>query len=198
MHAVMPVLLPDVASFRKRNGGDQWDEMWEGVLHMCPMPTPDHQDLGRSTLIYVSLFWANPIRAKVFYEANLASVGGWPKDYRIPDLLLLRHENFHVRKRKCFEGPVDGVVEFHSPGDEAYEKLEFYAKLGVGEVWIIHRDTKVPEIYLLKNGGYVKQRATGGWVRSPLTGLEMKKGKPGKLAIRKIGDDATRADLPEY
>lgn len=43
MKAVMPSALPDVLAFRKRTGADRWDEMWEGVLHMPPVPTPEHQ-----------------------------------------------------------------------------------------------------------------------------------------------------------
>jgi len=33
--------------------------------------------------------WVRPGRAKVYHNANLAPPGGWPDDYRIPDLLLL-------------------------------------------------------------------------------------------------------------
>ena len=38
MKAVMSSLLPDIQAMRKRTGADRWDEMWEGVLHMPPMP----------------------------------------------------------------------------------------------------------------------------------------------------------------
>jgi hypothetical protein len=33
MRAIMPVVLPDVLSWRKRRGLDRWDEMWDGELH---------------------------------------------------------------------------------------------------------------------------------------------------------------------
>jgi Uma2 family endonuclease len=135
----------------------------------------------------------------VHIQINLATPGGWP-DYnsRIPDQLLVSPERFAIDCNEYFEGAPDAVVEIHSPGDEAYGKLRFYAELGGPEVWIIHRDTKVPEIYLLRKGRYRKQRANGsGWVRSPGTGVEVRAGKPGKLAVRMNGDEATRADLPE-
>jgi len=48
MKAVMSSLLPDIQAMRKRSGADRWDEMWEGVLHMPPMPNRDHQDLEGS------------------------------------------------------------------------------------------------------------------------------------------------------
>src|SRR5262245_47798647 len=185
MKAVMPVVYPEILESRKRTGADQWDEMWEGVLHMPPMPTNRHQELGSHLEGYVRFNWARRRKAKVFREVNLASVGGWNEDYRVPDLLVLTPERFHIDKDEYFEGWPDGLVEIHSPGDEAYEKLEFYRNLGVPEVWIIHRDTKEPEIYLLKRRSYKKQKPSAdGWVRSPLTGLEMRSNKRGKLSIR--------------
>jgi Uma2 family endonuclease len=139
MKAVMPVALPDVLAFRKRPGADRFDEMWEGVLHMVPAPTPAHQDLAGELQTYLKVHWARPRKAKVYHEVNLAPVGGWPNSYRIPDLLLLTPERFGITREQHFEGAPDAVVEFHSPGDEAYEKLPFYAKLGVPEVWYIQR-----------------------------------------------------------
>lgn len=199
MKAVMPVVYPEILESRKRTGADRWDEVWDGVLHMPPMPTNRHQGFEGELEDYVRGWWARPRKAKVFHQVNLASVGGWPdKDYRIPDLLFLTPERFHIDKDEHFEGWPDGVVEIHGPGDEAYEKLEFYRDLGVPEVWIIHRDTKEPEIYLLKRKTYKKQKPTAdGWVRSPLTRLEMRSNKRGKLCIRRVGDDGSRAELPE-
>jgi Uma2 family endonuclease len=198
MKAVMPSVPPEFVEQRRRSPAGQWDEMWEGVLHMAPMPHTDHQDLAGDLQTYLKLHWARPRRAKVYHEVNLAPVGGWPDDYRIPDLLLLSRARFSINRGRYFEGAPDAVVEIHSPGDEAYEKLPFYQKLGVPEVWIIHRQTKAVEVHVLKRGRYRKQRPlAGGWLRSPGTGLELMAGKPGKLAVREAGDDNTREDLPE-
>ena len=43
MRAVIPEVPPDILAWRKRTGSDMWDEMWEGVLHMAPMPNREHQ-----------------------------------------------------------------------------------------------------------------------------------------------------------
>lgn len=199
MKAVMPVALPDVLAWRKRRGLDLWDEVWDGVLHMPPMPNRAHQDLAGVLYNYLSVHWARPRRAKIFPPINLAAPGGWPdKNYRIPDLVLLTPERFDIDHNEYFEGAPDVVVEIRSPGDETYDKFPFYADLGVPEVWVIDRDTKEPEIHWLKRGRYrlVKPRADG-WVRSTATGVEMKPGKSGKLAVRMAGDDATREELPE-
>ena len=42
MRAVVHVPDEELAERRAR-GLDHWDEMWEGVLHMTPAPTVDHQ-----------------------------------------------------------------------------------------------------------------------------------------------------------
>jgi Uma2 family endonuclease len=197
MKAVMPVLLPDILAFRKKTGADRFDEMWEGVLHMVPAPSPAHQDLAGQLQFYLQMHWARPRQGKVYHEVNLAPPGGWSDNYRIPDLLLLSRERFDIIREHHFEGAPDAVVEFYSPGDETYEKLGFYTKLGVPEVWIIHRDTREPEIHVLKKKKFHKQRAgRDGWVRSPGIGVEMA-AQAGKLAIRLTGDESSRADLPE-
>jgi Uma2 family endonuclease len=133
----------------------------------------------------------------VYHQINVASIGGWPNDYRIPDLVLLLPERFAIDRNEYFEGAPSAVVEIHSPDDERYEKLPFYARLGVPEVWVIHRDSKEPEIHVLKRRKYRLVKATGGWLRGPETGVELAHSKGGKLAVRLAGDDQTRQDLPE-
>jgi Uma2 family endonuclease len=197
MKGVMPIVPPDVLAHRKLTGADQWDEMWEGVLHMPPPPNLDHQDLEGALEAYLRFRWAAGCGGKVYHQAAVAPIDGWPKNYRVPDLVLLLPRRFAIDRKEYFEGAPDVVVEIHSPGDEAYEKLPFYAKLGVPEVWIIHRDAKTPEIHVLRRGRYKRQAARAdGWLRSPGTGVELRVGRPGKLAVRLAGDDATRQELP--
>ena len=197
MRGVMSSVPEHILEWRKRTGADRWDEMWKGVLHLMPSPENEHQELQGSLESFLRWHWARPSGAKIVPTPNLTPPGGWPDDYRIPDLLLLTRERFFLRKKKYFEGAVDAVIEIHSPDDETYDKLSFYEDLGVPEAWIIHRDTKEPEIYLLKRERYRKQRPVGGWVRSSLTGTELRSSGAGKLVIRRVGDDATRAELPE-
>jgi Uma2 family endonuclease len=198
MKGVMPSILPEILAWRKKTGADRYDEMWEGVLHMPPMPSRSHQDLEWSLETYLRICWARPREAKVYHQINLATIGGWPNNYRIPDLLLLMPERFAIDRDEYFEGAPNVVIELRSPGDETYEKFPFYAELGVPEIWVIHRDTREPEIHFLKRKRYKKQLPrSSGWLRSRETGVELRKGSSGKLAIRIAGDDATRQDLPE-
>lgn len=198
MRAVMPEVPPEILAWRKRTGADMWDEMWEGVLHMAPVPNRHHQDLEGSMETYLRLRWARPRGNRVYHAINVASPGGWPNNYRISDLVLLTPERFGIDRNEYFEGAPAVVVEIRSPGDESYEKLDFYARLGAPEVWIIDRDSKAPEVYVLRGGRYVQKAAgTEGWVLSDVTGIELRVGRPGKLAMRLAGDDSTREDLPE-
>ena len=124
MRAVMPEVPPDILAWRKRTGADRWDEMWEGVLHMALLPNREHQDLEWAMEHYVRRHWAQPRRAKVYHNINLAAPGGWPNNYRIPDLLLLTLERFAIDRNEYFEGAPAVVVEIRSPGDESvYEEL---------------------------------------------------------------------------
>ena len=197
MKVVMPIALADVMDWRKRTRADRWDEMWEGVLHMPPPPNLEHQDFEWSLETYLRQHWAAGRGAKVYHQAAVSPIDGWPNNYRVPDLVLLLPQRFAIDRRQYLEGAPDVAVEIHSPGDESYEKLPFYAQLGVPEVWIIRRDTKTPEIHVLKRGRYKKQAARAdGWLRSPGTGVELCVGRPGKLAVRLAGDDASRQELP--
>ena len=198
MKSVMLDTPSYVLDWRKSTGADHWDEMWDGVLHMPPPPNVGHQDLEGALEAYLRRHWAPASGGKVYHQvAVAASAVGWTENYRVPDLVLLLPDCLAVNRGQYLEGPPDVAVEIHSPGDETYEKFPFYAALGAPEVWIIHRDTKAPEIHVLKRGRYKKLAARAdGWLRSPGTGTELRVGRPGNLAVRLAGDEASRQELP--
>jgi Uma2 family endonuclease len=202
MRAVIPVLDPQILEQRKRFGVDQYDEMWDGELHMPPSPDYWHQSFEGELATYLRIHWGHPNKAQVLQQMNLARVRAgqeWRQDYRIPDILLVTPERMQINHVSHFEGAPDMLVEIHSPGDEAHEKLPFYRELTVPEVWIIHRDTKKVEPYLLRQGEYeLSEPDADGWVRSPAAGMEMRPTGTGKLAIQLIGKADTAADLPLY
>jgi hypothetical protein len=71
--------------------------------------------------------------------------------------------------------PILNTLDISSPNDESYEKLPFYAELGSLETWIIDRDTKRPEVFLLEVSGYRKQIPdANGWIRSQVVPVAMK------------------------
>ncbi|MBN1421999.1 MAG: Uma2 family endonuclease [Planctomycetes bacterium] len=198
MKGVFPEVPQHILDQRARTGADRWDEMWEGVLHMAPTPNRDHQELVFQLGTWIRARWAKPGGNRALGPINVASPGGWPKDYRIPDLVLLTPDRFHIDHNEYFEGPPTAVIEIRSPGDETNEKIPFYAKLGVPEVWVVDRDSRKPELYVLRQGAYERRDADpGAWLESGATGIEMRAESGDKLAIRLARDDASRALLPE-
>lgn len=200
MKVVMAEILPHWLAERKSSEAAQWDEMWEGVLHMPPMPNEMHQDFEGALAAYLRYRWARPRRAKVFGQINLAPADepDWTQNYRVPDLLLLTPDRYGIRKGSHFAGAPLVVVEVYSSGDETYEKLPFYATLGVPEVWIFDRDTKEPEVRVLVGGAYqIRAADADGWLRSPATEVEFRQTNPGKVWLRIAGDDTTAEELPD-
>ncbi len=198
MKAVIPSVPQDILDHRKMTGADRFDEMWEGVLHMGPMASPEHQSLEGAIETWLRMRWARRRKARVYHNINLATPGGWPKNYRVPDLSIFLPQTRAVLIDQRFEGPPEVVVEIRSPDDESLEKLGFYAALGVPEVWIIDRDTKVPEVRVLSGGVYEAKKANArGWLKSDITGIELRSDPPGKLSMRLEGDDSSLERLPE-
>src|ERR1044072_4845989 len=109
MKAVMATVPPDILEWRRRTGADQWDEMWEGVLHMAPSPNRDHQDFEGALEAWLRLNWAGPNGCRVYHQINVAQPGTWPKNYRVPDLVLLTPKRFHIDCNEYFEGGPDAV-----------------------------------------------------------------------------------------
>ena len=197
MRAVFAKVPPALIEERKRTGAHQWDEMWEGELHTPPMPNRWHQELEYELLHWLKTNWGRPRGNKVHHQVNLAPPGGWPNDYRIPDIVLLTPDRFHIDRVEYCEGAPNVVVEIRSPDDETYEKFDFYAELGVPEVWVIDRDTGMPEVFTLAGDRYQPVRPNAdGWIVSTATGVEMRRGTDDRLCIRMAGDPATQQNLP--
>jgi Uma2 family endonuclease len=165
---------------------------------MPPAPSRSHQKIEGALERWLWLHWAAPGGNQVYHQINVAPLGGWPGDYRIPDLVLLTPDRFHIDHDEYFEGAPTVVVEIRSPGDESFEKLPFYAKLGVPEVWIIDRDAKIPQIHVLSGGGYEQQTAgADGWLKSAVAGVWLRGAAEDKLGIRLADDTGTGTLLPE-
>lgn len=197
MRAIIPEISPEILRRRRQTGIDRWDEMWEGELHMPPPPNRTHQDFQFQLLSWLRNHWAKPREGRVHGPVNVASIGGWPEDYRIPDLVLLTPAQFSIDHDEYFEGPPAAVVEIRSPGDESYEKLPFYARLGVPEVWIIDRDSKVPQLFALAEGEYRElEKSPQGWLESRITGVLLRE-ENGKLAVQLKSSPANDRLLPE-
>lgn len=130
MRAVLLEIPQAMLTERRKLGLDRRDEVWNGVLHMVPPAGGPHQRLG-SELLQVLAPLSKRRGLIPSYETGLFRSSD---DYRVPDQLYCRPE--HQSERGA-EG-AELVVEIRSEGDETYDKIGFYAGLGVREMLVVH------------------------------------------------------------
>jgi Uma2 family endonuclease len=156
----------DFLAVRHREGLDRWDEMWEGVLHMVPPPSYVHNRRQDRLLRFFSDVLEARNLGVVVSGTGVRRPGSGITDYRVPDLSVVSRERLDLIA-DWIEGGPDLVVEVRSPGDETYEKLPFFADLGVHEVLVIDRDAGRPELYRLAGDGYLATSPDAeGWIAS--------------------------------
>lgn len=129
---------------RRRLGIDGRDEMWDGVPHVLPPAGGPHQRMSAAFFLAVAPL-AQARGLTPHFETGLFDD---ESNYRVPDLLFCRPE--HLSERGA-EG-AELVVEFRSPDDESYAKLDFYAATGVREVLVAHPKPRRVELFRLVDG----------------------------------------------
>jgi Uma2 family endonuclease len=145
-----PYVEQQIRSQRAEWGADRFDEVWEGIYIMTPVPNLEHQDMatGLSTIFRIVVQWAG--LGVVYQEVNVSDrERGWEQNYRVPDVAVVLND---TRARFCEThlcGGPDFLVEIISPDDRSREKLQFYAKIGVRELMIVDREPWSLELYRL-------------------------------------------------
>lgn len=150
---------------RRKLGLDGRDEVWNEVLHMVPLPSGPHQEFGSELfLVLAPLSKRHGLVAS--YETGLFRTAD---DYRVPDQLYCRPEQ---QSERGAEG-AELVVEIRSEGDETYEKIDFYAGLGVREMLIVHPKGRWVELLRAVGGRLLPVTAdTEGAVRCDVLGAQ--------------------------
>lgn len=144
---------------RRRLGRDRFDEVWDGVLHVVPSPTAEHQLFeGDLEAALRPLVLAQGL--KIVHHLDLLDRQKGDNNYRQPDIAIVSLADLMSRGIK---GHAELVVEVRSPDDESYEKIPFYEMCKIPEYWIVHPVTRVFEIRVLRRGKYqvVKPDANG-------------------------------------
>ncbi len=138
---------------RRAAGADRLDEVWEGNYMMMPLANNEHQILATllASVFVEVIDW--PRGGVVCVGANVSDrVKHWEYNYRCPDVAVFLKG---TQARDCgthwFGGP-DFAVEIISPEDRTYDKLDFYAKVGVRELLIIDRYPWKMGLYRLIKG----------------------------------------------
>jgi Uma2 family endonuclease len=138
---------------RRETGADRFDEVWEGVYSMSPIPNIEHQMIvGRLCAIFQVLLDAGGL-GTAFPGVNVSDrVEGWTENYRGPDVAVVLKENPAKNCGTHWCGGPDLLVEIVSPDDRSREKLAFYSQIGVRELLLVDRDPWALEFYRLEAG----------------------------------------------
>jgi len=141
-----PAEIDDLLARRRESGIDRWDEVWEGVLHMIPPPSHKHQ------LIASRL---HRLLGPLVDDAGLeltgeVGIGSDERDYRAPDLAVHRPADVEAQ----WHPTAALVVEIVSPNDKTWDKLDFYAALGVEELLIVDPQVRAVHWLGLSGGEY--------------------------------------------
>jgi Uma2 family endonuclease len=137
---------------RKALGHDRYDEVWDGVYIMSPLPNDEHQQLVTRVTYIMEDAVGLPGLGDVRPGINLSDrVKGWKKNYRIPDVVVFLKGGIAVNHGTHWVGGPDWLTEIVSPEEDPGPKLEFYEKIRAREVLIIHRDPWSIELYQLQN-----------------------------------------------
>jgi Putative restriction endonuclease len=178
-----PQEVLDLLDRRRRWGADRWDEMWDGVLHVVPMPSGLMQRFNTNFLSAVApLAKAKGLRP--YYTLGLFRA---EDDYREPRQSYCRPEQ--IRERGA-EG-AELVLEIRFPGDEAYEKIDFYSERGVREMLVVHPEEGRIELFRAVGGRLIAmQPGPDGEHTSEVLGITLRT-VDGKLEITWDGGSAT-------
>jgi Uma2 family endonuclease len=135
---------PEITAFlarRRALGQDRFDEVWEGDYHVVPGPHPWHGYVDKAL---------GSLLDPLAVTAGLVATGqfnlGEKDDFRVPD------GGYHrTLPSDMFVPTAAIVVEIVSPGDETWEKFDFYARRGVDE--IVVADPRAREVRWFRLAG---------------------------------------------
>ena len=127
---------------------NQYDEVWEGVYVVAPLPNDDHQEIV-SLLDFTLQEIIGRLRlGKVRPGVNLSDRDrGWEQNFREPDVAVFLNDTKAINHGTHWQGAADFLVEIISPGERTHDKLPFYGSIGVVELLIIDRDPWTLELY---------------------------------------------------
>jgi Uma2 family endonuclease len=140
-------------------------ELIKGRLLVSPSPTSPHQ-----TIVVLLVELLSGIARKSGGIVFCAPMDVVLSNDTIlqPDVLYVAKERRPIVKRRV-EGPPDLVIEVVSGTDrrDRVEKLDLYARYGVGEYWIVDPESKLIEFLINENGRFVVQSPANDRYQSP-------------------------------
>ena len=142
----------DLIRQRKAWELDRYDEVWDGLYVIPPNVNNEHQQIVARVAAIMQDVIGWPGLGEVCPGVNVSDrKKKWEKNYRIPDVAVFLKGGKAVNLGTHWFGGPDWLTEVLSPGEEAHEKFDFYAKVGVREVLLIDRDPWSIELHRLED-----------------------------------------------
>ena len=143
-----PFLEHRLIAERRASGADRYDEVWEGIYIMVPMPNDEHQQMVMQlgAILQETIGWSG--LGEVRPGINLSDRReDWEQNYRVPDIAAFLSSGPAENCGTHWRGGADFLVEITSPGDRTLEKLPFYSRLGVLELLVVDRQSWALVLY---------------------------------------------------
>jgi Uma2 family endonuclease len=137
-----PQVLVDLMADRAAKGLDLFDEVWEGEYHMARAPHSRHAVVDRQLASILDPL-ARTAGLVPLGPFNLGSVN----DYRVPDSGYTTST-----PTETFVPSAAIVVEIVSPGDETFDKFDFYVRHGVEEIVVVDPVQRSVTLYSVVDG----------------------------------------------
>jgi Uma2 family endonuclease len=147
-------LVERLRAERAEAGADRWDEVWDGVYMIMPLPNDEHQEIvtALASVFQNVVGWSGVGRVRAGVNVS-DDDGDWTHNYRCPDVAVFLRDTTAVNRSTYWYGGPDFGVEVVSKDDQTREKLRFYAEVGVRELLIVDRFPWALDLYREHEGG---------------------------------------------
>ena len=126
---------------RREHGLDRYDEVWDGVYIMSPLANNEHQKLALRLAAIMDAVIDLELGGLSYCGCNVSDLNQeWKQNYRCPDVAVFLAGTAAQNQGAHWQGGPDFTIEVASPGDKTWDKLDFYAGVGVRELLIVNRE----------------------------------------------------------
>jgi len=137
-------------------------ELWDGEIIMSPAPRPSHQMIVARTWETINRHVKSRQLGQVFLSPVDVVFSGTKAVQ--PDVVFVATAQADI-VQNCIRGVPDLLVEVISEGSwrrDRVDKKALFEQFGVAEYWIIEPDSRLIEVFALRNGAYqLHARGTG-------------------------------------
>lgn len=170
--SIVPDTSPELLFWRNRTGADYRDEVWDGIYHVVSEKSAKQKSLEDDLESWLHSNWVSLNGKRVFRDTRLVAGQDWELNYRVPAFCLYVDFPPEGYVDHHLTAAPDVVVEVISEEEVSDEKIEFYRRLGVKEIWVIDSATGHCRIIGCENGRILPTVSSeNGPIVSPVTGI---------------------------